>query len=364
MNEEALSLSIAKVRVGIIGYGLSGKIFHAPLLKANEGYEIVKVLTTREEVETDLPGVAIAYSAEEIFEDYTIDLVVICTPTESHYSLARAALQSGKHVVVEKPFVVTSAEAKDLIELAREEELILSVFQNRRWDSDFLTLQECMSQGLLGEIHTYKAHFDRYRPEVTQRWKEHSLSGGGVLYDLGSHLIDQALILFGIPLTVWADVQSQRAGSTAPDYFHIIFGYETGLRVELSAGSLVIQPGPKLEVHGLKGSFRKFGLDTQEEQLKAGMTPTDERWGLEEEGNFAEVTTIIDPVSGEQETFPVPSIAGNYDRFYDEVYDAVIDGAALPVHPTEALEVIHAIELAIKSSNEKRVIQWFDEVVY
>lgn len=358
-------MSIANVRVGIIGYGLSGKVFHAPLLKANEGFEIVKVMTTREEeVMEDLPGVGIAYSAEEIFEDYTIDLVVICTPTESHYPLARAALQSGKHVVVEKPFVVTSAEAKDLIELARDEELLLTVFQNRRWDSDFLTLQECMSQGLLGEIHTYKAHFDRYRPEVKQRWKEHSRSGGGVLYDLGSHLIDQALTLFGIPLTVWADVQSQRPGSTAPDYFHIVFGYETGLRVELRAGSLVIHPGPKFEVHGSNGSFIKYGFDPQEEQLKDGITPKDEKWGQEEEQYFAKVTTIVDHESGEQETFQVPSIAGNYDRFYDGVYDSIIDGASLPIHPTEVLEVIHAIELAIKSSNEQRVIQWFDEVEY
>lgn len=351
-----------KVNVGLIGYGLSGKIFHTPLMLATERFDILKVMTTREdEVASDLPDAEIAYSAMEIFEDEQIDLVVICTPTEQHYYYAKEALLHGKHVVVEKPFVVSSEQGKELIELSRDLELVLSVFQNRRWDSDFLTLQECMSQGLLGEIHTYRAHFDRYRPEVKDRWKEMSSQGGGVLYDLGAHLIDQALLLFGIPLTVWADVQSQREGSGAPDYFQLIFGYENGLRVDLRAGSLVMNPAPRFEVHGSNGSFLKYGFDPQEDQLKLGMTPKEEQWGKEPEDQYAQVITLLD---GKPDLFRVPGMIGNYDRFYEGIYDSIVDGVPVEVQPTEALEVIHAIELAIKSAKVGKVLHWFDEVQY
>ncbi|WP_068617687.1 oxidoreductase [Paenibacillus tuaregi] len=341
------------IKVGIVGYGLSGETFHAPLIQSIEGMEILKIVSRNaDKVKRKLPDTEVASSIEDLLSDERIDLVVITTPNSTHYSYAKQSLLAGKHVVVEKPFVIQKEEAQDLIETASGQNKMLSVFHNRRWDNDFLTVKNCIESGVMGEIYQYEAHFDRYRPEVRERWREQSGPGAGMLYDLGAHLIDQALYLFGNPISVYGDVFAQRAGSVVDDYFHIILNYGE-MRAILHSGSIVRSSGPKFQVHGSKGSFIKFGLDSQEDALRQGKKPGSPGWGRDQEQWYGELTTEI----GEQEiTKKLETIPGSYENFYQGIFQSITDQAPVPVSPSEAMNTIKVIELAKKSSLEQRTV--------
>ncbi|MDD1677754.1 MAG: Gfo/Idh/MocA family oxidoreductase, partial [Methanomicrobiales archaeon] len=249
--------------VGLVGYGLAGSVFHAPLIRSVPQLRLAKVVTSRrEQVAKDLPGVATVPGIDDVLSDPAIDLVVVASPSANHFEHARAALLAGKHVVVDKPVATTSREAGELIELAASRGRVLSVFQNRRWDNDYLTVKHCIEQGWLGKVFHYEVHFDRFRPRINTGWREEPGAGAGILYDLGAHLIDQSLHLFGMPRAVTADVIAQRAGAKVEDYFHLVLDY-LPLRVILHAATLVVQPGPRFIVHGDGGSFLKYGIDGQ-----------------------------------------------------------------------------------------------------
>ncbi|WP_195575252.1 oxidoreductase [Paenibacillus sp. 1001270B_150601_E10] len=342
------------INVGIVGYGLSGEIFHAPLVQSAAGMDILKVVSSDPlKVRRKFPDMEVVSSIEELLLDERIDLVVITTPNSTHYSFAKQCLLAGKHVVVEKPFVIHTEEAKDLIDTANEQNKLLSVFHNRRWDNDFQTVRHCIESGALGDIYLYEAHFDRYRPEVKDRWREQIGPGAGMLYDLGAHLIDQALYLFGSPINVYGDVFAQRVGASVDDYFHIILNYGK-MRVILHSGSMVRNPGPKFQVHGSKGSFIKYGLDSQEDSLRQGKVPGSPGWGKDPEEWYGELTTEV----GEEQwtTKKIETIPGSYENFYQGIYHSIINNAPLPVNAIEAMNTIKVIELAKKSSLEQKTI--------
>ncbi|MGG2197512.1 oxidoreductase [Paenibacillus validus] len=342
-----------KIKVGIIGFGLSGQTFHAPIIKTIKGLEISKIVSSNaQKVHEICPHVEVVAEVEQLFSDPDIDLVVITTPNTTHYPYAKQALLSGKHVVVEKPFVNHSQEAEDLIRIAAEQNKIVSVFQNRRWDNDFLTVKECVESGVMGEIYSYEAHYDRFRPEVTHRWREQNIEGSGMLYDLGSHLIDQALHLFGLPETIYGDVFAQRENSVVDDYFHIVLGYER-LRVILHSSSIVKNGGPKFQIHGSKGSFIKYGLDSQEGLLRQGKAPGDALWGKDQAEYYGELTVGVGDLvlKGKVET-----ATGAYEAYYEGIVDAIVENKPVPVSATDAMHTIKVIELVKKSSQEKRVV--------
>ncbi|MGG1575044.1 oxidoreductase [Fictibacillus sp. NRS-1165] len=341
------------MKTGLIGYGFSGATFHAPFLQALEQYEIVKVMSSDpEKVQKDLGNVEVVDELESIMEDPDIELVVITTPNVLHYEMAKKSLQHNKHVIVEKPMVIDPDEAEELIALARENNRMLSVYQNRRWDNDFLTICKLLSEDTLGEIVEYEAHFDRYRPEVRDRWREKPGKGAGMLYDLGSHLIDQAIFLFGEPEFVTANVFAQRKNSATDDYFHIIMGYEN-LRVILHSGSIVVDQGPRYKVHGSKGSFIKYGIDGQEDALKAGKVPGSNEWGRDKEEWFGKLTLSRE---GQQVEEIIETVPGNYAAYYEQVYEHIKEGKACPVSGEDGLKTIRVIHAALQSSREKKTV--------
>ena len=341
------------IRVGLVGYGLAGSVFHAPLIESVEGLSLAAIVTSQaEKVKRDYPDVEVVPAFEELLGRDDIGLVVIASPNVTHHDFARRALEAGKHVVVDKPFVIHAAEADDLIELARRRQVVLSVFQNRRWDNDFLTVRHLLESGLLGEVTTYECHYDRFRSEVQNRWREEPLPGSGSLYDLGAHLVDQALVLFGTPESVWGDVRAQRPGAQVDDYFHLVLGYGRR-RVILHAGSLVRETPPRFQLHGNKGSFIKYGLDPQEDQLKAGMRPGDAGWGEDEAALYGDLTIDIGDlvVKGK-----ITTLGGHYEAYYQRMVEAITRGSPAPVAPGDARNTIRVIECALQSQQEQRVI--------
>lgn len=339
-----------RVYVGLIGYGLAGAVFHAPLIRSVPRLRLAAIATRREgQVMTDHSGVAVHPTPEVLIAEPGIDLVVIASPNETHFPLARAALEAGKHVVVDKPFTNTSGEADELIELAARKGRLLSVFQNRRWDADFLTVRRCIEQGLLGEVASYEAHFDRFRPAIKPGWREQESPGSGILYDLGAHLIDQALVLFGPPRAVTADVLAQRPGARTVDYFHLTLDHGRR-RVIVRSSTLVREPGPRFAVHGDGGSFLKHGIDGQEEALKAGKRPGMPEWGREDPRWSGTLVTA----DGERRT--IESLPGAYEAYYEGIAAAILDGAPPPVRAEESRDVIRIIEAAMRSSSERRTI--------
>ena len=342
------------IHTGLIGFGFSGSTFHAPVIKAVQSLEITKVLSSKPEiVKQSLPEAKVTTSLEDILKDPALELVIITSPNETHYPYARDALSAGKHVVVEKPFVNHTKEADELIQLAKDQNRILSVYQNRRYDSDFLTIRKCLDQNIPGTVHTYKAHFNRYRPQVKDRWREWDLPGSGLLYDLGSHLIDQALVLFGFPETVFAELLKQRPQAKTTDYFQLVLGYESGLRVILEAGCLVKSPGPRYEIHGTKGTLIKYGMDPQEDQLKKGLDPNSPGWGEESPDQYLKAVYEKD---GLEFSATIPSLTGCYEVYYQQLAEAIRTGTRPPVTAEEARETIRIIEAAIKSHREGRRI--------
>jgi len=331
--------------VGLVGYGVSGSVLHAPLIGAERRLRLRAVASRNpERVHRDLPSVPVVPTAGQLLEDPAVELVVVAAPNAAHFELARAVLLAGRHVVVDKPFVVTSAQADELIGLAGQQDRCLSVFHQRRWDSDFRTVERCVRGGVLGHVSTYIARYDRFRPdqEVADR------PGAGVLYDLGSHLIDQTLHLFGLPQAVLGDVFAQRPGAVVDDYFHVVLGYEQ-LRVILHAGSLVRAPGPRFEVHGDAGSFVTHGIDGQIAALLAGKRPGDPGWGVEDEDKYGTLTT-------EAGSSRFASVPGAYETFYREMAAAIRGEGPVPVPAAQARDTIRMIECALLSSREGRAV--------
>ena len=343
-----------KIRTGLTSYGMSGRVFHAPFLETNPGYILKTVLErTPKGSKEKYPGVNIVTRFEELLSDKDIDLIIVNTPDYTHYELVKKALNAGKHVVVEKPFVVEFSHGKELIEIAEKENLVLSVFQNRRWDGDFLTVKKVIKDGLLGRLVEYETHFDRYRNFIKENtWKEEEGKGTGVLYNLGSHLIDQALVLFGLPVLVNANIRAFREGGKVNDYFDIRLEY-SNFRVILKSSYLVREPGPRYILNGTNGSFVKFGTDPQEELLNKGVRPDGDEWVKEKKEFWGLLNTSI---SGKDIRERIKTLPGNYNRFYNNVYKAIKGEEELEVKPGEALDVIRIIGMAIKSNREGRSI--------
>jgi predicted dehydrogenase len=335
------------IRVALIGYGYAGRTLHAPLIRATPGLELAVISSRAPDlVRGDLPGVAVVSSPADAWAVPSIDLVVIATPNDTHVAIATAALGAGKHVVIEKPIAPSLAEARDLASLAQRLNLVLAVFQNRRWDGDFLALEELISRAALGDVTHFESHFDRYRPHVRARWRERRGTGSGVWYDLGPHLVDQTLRLFGLPDRVLASLAMQRPGAQADDWAHVILDYGRR-RVVLHASMLVAGRLPRFIVHGQIGTWVKYGLDAQERQLIARLQP-----GGGGAGGDPERALLVDGATGSEEETPIPR--GDYGRFYSQVRDALQDAGSNPVPPAQAVAVAAVIETAIRSSAEGR----------
>ncbi|WP_292046705.1 MULTISPECIES: oxidoreductase [unclassified Brevundimonas] len=314
------------IGVAVIGYGLAGQTFHAPLIAATPGLNLRAVVSSRPEaVHADLPEVEVLPSLGSALARDDIGLIVVATPDALHAEQAIAALEAGKSVVVDKPFAATLADAESVAAVAKTAPGVFSAFQNRRWDADFLTLRRLIDEGELGEVAVFESHYDRFRPIVTDRWKDQR--DGGVWADLGPHLIDQAVQLFGPPLGVYADLQPQRRGATGIDYAHVLLRYDR-LRVILNMGHLAAESGLRYVVHGDGGSFVKHGLDAQEGQSKAGMRPGGADWGVDPSPGV--LTQVIDgcPVH----STPSPE-RGDYPAFYAAMRDAISGRACRPSPP-------------------------------
>ncbi len=339
----------ASLNVALIGYGYVGKTFHAPLIAATPGLELHTVVSSdAAKVAADFPDVRVVAELDTALADPAIDLVVIATPNALHAPQALAAFAAGKSVVVDKPFALDAAQAREMADAAKAAGKLLAVFHNRRWDSDFLTLQRLIAEDGLGQVVQYESHFDRFRPQVRDRWRERAGPGSGAWMDLGPHLLDQALVLFGAPLGVSADIGVQREGAGADDYFHVVLRYPT-LRAILHGSLLTAASDLRLAVHGTKASYLKHGLDPQEAQLKAGMTPGAPGWGRD--SRHGVLVTVEDDIQIRADVRP--EVLG-YRAFYAGVREAILHDAPSPVPVEEALQVMDLLELAQRASDERR----------
>ncbi len=339
------------LNVAVLGYGFASKVFHAPLIAGTPGLQLAAFSSSDPaKVAADWPGVPVFARPELVFADPSIDLVVIPTPNPTHAPLARAALEAGKNVVVDKPFTVSLAEARALHAVAERTGRVLSVFQNRRWDADFLTLRQVIARGELGRIVHFESHFDRYRPYLRNAWREVNAPGIGLWYDLGAHLADQALQLFGTPDSITLDMAAQRDGSAVCDWFHAILRYGT-LRCVRHASTIPARPAPRLMVPGTQGSFVKWGLDPQEDALKAGSRPPLANWGYDPLA--AQLTTCPD---GTPKMHEIACQAGDYPAYYAAVRDAILGRAPNPVDARQGIRVMGLLELGVLSHIEGRTL--------
>jgi predicted dehydrogenase len=334
--------------VGLIGYGYAGKTFHAPLVSATEGFALKAVASSRtSDVLNDHPGASVDDEPMRVIARDDIDLIVIATPNDTHAPLARLAIEAGKHVVIDKPFALDMDEARSLIAFAAEKGVLLSVFHNRRWDSDFLTVRDALRSGVIGEARHFESHFDRFRPVVRDRWRERAGRGAGVWFDLGPHLADQALLLFGLPDRIQADLARQRSGAMADDWAHAILHYGEA-RVILHAGMLVAGGSPRFIIHGERGTMLKRFSDCQEAQLLAGMAPGASGWGVDDDA------LIVFNAEGHEQFFPAKP--GDQRLFYAGVRDAILGRGPNPVSPIEALAVMAIIEAGATSAREQAAV--------
>jgi scyllo-inositol 2-dehydrogenase (NADP+) len=350
------------VRVGLVGFGLAGQAFHAPVIRGVPGMELACILERHTSKSKErYPEVRVARSLEEMLADKTIGLCVVATPNDSHFSYTKACLEAGRDVVVDKPFTPTMTEATQLVRLAAERGRLITVYQDRRWDGAFLTVKELVVSGALGAIAEYEARFDRFRLDAKPNaWREQAdFPAAGVLWDLGPHLLDGALVLFGEPETVCAKTLRQRASSTIDDAFDVQMQYPRTLAT-LRARIIAYAPGPHLLVHGTEGSYEKYGMDPQEEILRSEHCPDGHdwgaNWGLEGKDRWGTLTRV-----GEQAR-KVPTERGDYRGFYANVRDVIEKGTTLDVTPEQALRTMRAVLLAHKSSREGRTVRWSEPV--
>lgn len=343
-----------KIKTALCSFGMSGRIFHAPFLRVNPNYEIVAVLERTKNISDMLfPKAKIYRSIDDLIADDEVELVIVNTPNFTHFDFAKKALGAGKHVVVEKPFTITAKEGVKLKKLAEKQNKMLSVYHNRRYDSDYLTIKKVLETGHLGEVVEVEMRFDRYRlHRGNKKHKETPGPGTGNLYDLGSHLLDQAIQLFGMPSRIFADIDIVRLESRVDDYFEVILYYEN-LRVRLHSTYLAAYELPGYVFFGTEGSFIKPKSNIQEEELDFGKSPSSDGWGTEPPSGNGILTQVEFDEKTQQVIIPE---RGNYGIFYDELYAAIRKGKEVPVAPIDAIRVIHLIELAYKSSQLKRVI--------
>lgn len=345
---------MSKIKTAICSYGMSGKLFHAPFIQQHEGYELVAACErSTKEIKERYPSVISYSTIDELMADAIIELIIINTPNYTHFDYAKKALLAGKHIVVEKPFCNTVKECDELIALAKEKNKIISVYQNRRWDSDFKTVRKIVEEKLLGEIVEAEIHFDRYDENLSYKLhKETPGPGAGIFYDLGPHLIDQALQLFGMPKALFADITVLRPVSKVDDYMELLLIYD-GLRVRLKSGYLVKEPIPSYVLHGNKGSFLKSRADIQENELKKNVVPGTNGWGVEPE---AEQGLLHTTINGETVRKKIPTEKGDYMMYYELLFQAIRNGKPNPVPAEDGRKVIYIIDKAFESVKEKRIV--------
>jgi predicted dehydrogenase len=342
------------IKTGICSYGMSGKLFHAPFIDNHPGYELAGIVERHNnDSRQRYPTSKLYRSIDEMLEDDSLQLIIINTPTHLHFQNARAALEAGKHIVVEKPFTVTVKEAKEIADLAQSKNLFLSIYQNRRYDGDYRAVKDVLEKKLLGDLREVEIRYDRYRPiPAGKPHKEGDLPGAGIIYDLSPHLVDQALQLFGWPQSLFADVWKMRDEVKAKDYFEILFYYPK-MRVRLKATCIARETIPAYTLHGMKGSFLQQRSDLQETQLNAGVTPSVHNWcppPAQPDGILHTET------NGEVVRSHLTSTPGNYMGYYDDVYKALTGQAANPVPAEDGIKTIRIIEAALKSAVEKKII--------
>ncbi|MFC9928670.1 Gfo/Idh/MocA family oxidoreductase [Streptomyces sp. NPDC127190] len=349
-----------QLRVGLIGYGLAGSVFHAPLIAATAGLTLDTVVTSsperQQQARAEFPDVTLAAGADELFDRAAeLDLVVIASPNRTHVPLATAALKAGLPVVVDKPVAGTAAEARALAALAEERGLLLSVFQNRRWDGDFLTIRKLVSQGDLGDVQRFESRFERWRPQPKGGWRESGDPAeiGGLLYDLGSHVVDQALVLFGPAAEVYAETDVRRPGAETDDDTFIALTHASGVRSHLYVSATAAQLGPRFRVLGSRAGFVKYGLDPQEGALREGLRPGP-RWGAEPESLWGRIGAGESPLTGGGTA--VPTEAGDYPAYYAAVADALTGAGPNPVTALEAAATLDVLEAARRSAEEKATV--------
>ena len=344
------------LRVGLIGYGLAGSVFHAPLIAATEGLVLDTVVTSnperQEQARAGFPDVRVAATPDELFaRSGDLDLIVIASPNKTHVPLARTALEAGLAVVVDKPVAGTAAEARELAGLAEKRGLFLSVFQNRRWDNDFLTLRGLLAEGALGDVWRFESRFERWRPQPKGGWRESGdpAEFGGLLYDLGSHVVDQALVLFGPVTQVYAESVVRRGGAETDDDTFLALTHANGVRSHLYASATTAQLGPRFRVLGSKAGYVKYGLDPQEAALRDGERPGP-GWGTEPEELWGRVGSGESPLTGGGR--PVRTLPGDYPAYYAAVAKALADGGPNPVTAAEAAAALDVLEAARRSARD------------
>ncbi len=343
------------ISTAVISYGISAKTFHIPFIISNPAFSLNMIMQRHGNTAKENHKEAVIVNEfDSVLSDKSIELVVIASPNITHHPYAKQAMLAGKHVVVEKPFTNTVEEAKELVDISNQTGKICAVFHNRRYVADFLTMKHIIEKGLLGETREFFSHYDRYRPDPRTYglWREEELPGSGVFYDLGPHLIDQALVLFGKPSFITADIRKQKHYSKVDDYFDIKLDYGK-LIVTLHSSMLVREMGPRYMIHGTKGSFIKTGEDPQEELLKSGILPTDKDWGKEDPAFFGLIHTERD---GEIIKEIYPSLQGGYGQFYQNLHNTIRNGAPLNERPEDGYNVIRLIELAFQSSTQRKTL--------
>ena len=344
------------LRVGLLGYGLAGRVFHAPLVAATDGLELTAIVTTdpdrRAQVLRNHPGTRLFDRSDQLIGSGEIDVVVVATPNRSHVAMARLAVQAGLPVVVDKPLAATSAEGRALVDEARRSQVPLTVFQNRRWDGDFLTVRRLIDEGVLGTVLRFESRFDRWRPEIRDRWREQSApeDAGGLLFDLGAHLVDQAVQLFGPVESVYAEIDHRRPGTAVDDDDFVALAHANGTRSHLWMSVLASQFGPRMRVLGDRAGYTKYGLDGQEAALGGGSRPGDDGWGEDPPGQWGTVGT-------EGDLREVRTEPGRYQDFYAGLVAALRDGAPLPVDPAESVAVLELLEAARSSAARRETVR-------
>ncbi len=345
------------INVGLIGFGLAGRSFHAPVISAVPGMRLAAILQRKgDEAASAYPQAKIVRSLDELLTIPDLQLIVIATPNDTHAPFARAALAAGCNVVVDKPFTTSYEEAVDLVKFAEKFGKLLTVYQNRRYDGDFQAIRQLLGEGTLGRVVRFETNYDRFRPNLKPNaWREKPGSGAGILFDIGPHLIDHAMILFGKPEAITADVRIEREGGLADDGFDIMFHYPKSMRAVLSSNILAAVSRPRFLLFGTKGAFLKQTVDPQENNLRFGKIPKEGPWGAEPEENWG-LLTLSDGTNTTQRR--IPSGTGDYRDYYANVRD-VIEGKAQPFVPLPyALNVMNALELCRESSDARRTVPW------
>ena len=347
------------IDVGLIGFGLAGRAFHAPVIHAVPGLRLAAILQRRGNEAAELyPDALIVRSVEEMLAISEIRLVVIATPNETHYPIARQCLAAGRDVVVDKPLTPTLEEALDLVKFAQERGRLLTVYQNRRYDGDFQAVQQLVASGRLGRLVRFESNYDRFRPQVKAgAWRERAGPGTGILFDLAPHLIDHALVLFGLPEAVNADIRIEREHAVADDSFDLTLHYADGLRALLRATMLAAVTRPRFVLHGTGGAYVKHGFDVQEPKLRSGRIPWDEKPSESEQEENSGVLTTVNPDSTTVQQC-VPPVSSDYRSYYANIRDVLLGTAAPAVTPQHALNVMRLLELARQSSARRCTIAW------